>query len=230
MRTDELWDSETAKAYDTPGTGMFSPKLLKPTVERLAELAGEGRALEFAIGTGRIAIPLSERGISVTGIEMSTAMIDQLRTKADESDIPVVVGDMLSYPPTDYVIRGKDGPIAFSTEMDLWPFVATLFGLGFFMGWLPSAPQLKTNPLEIGRAAKAAGIDAKDYVAERLKSGALQMSCEDPDAPENWPRNLFVWRSNLLGSSGKGHGNPSRASFYARSSLSPGRFSSTWAC
>ena len=73
------------------------------------------------------------------------------------------------------------------------------------MGWLPSAPQLKTNPLEVGRAAKAAGVEAKDYVAERLKSGALQMSCEDPDAPENWPRNLFVWRSNLLGSSGKGH-------------------------
>ncbi|QIG46704.1 methyltransferase domain-containing protein [Nordella sp. HKS 07] len=94
MRTDELWDSETAKAYDTPGTGMFSPELLGPTVDRLAELAGEGRALEFAIGTGRVAIPLSERGISVTGIEMSTAMIDQLRTKAGESDISVVVGDM----------------------------------------------------------------------------------------------------------------------------------------
>ncbi len=73
------------------------------------------------------------------------------------------------------------------------------------MGWLPSAPQLKTNPLEVGRAAKAAGVEAKDYVAARLKSGELQMSCEDPDAPENWPRNLFVWRSNLLGSSGKGH-------------------------
>ena len=73
------------------------------------------------------------------------------------------------------------------------------------MGWLPSAPQLKTNPLEVGRAAKEAGVEAKDYVAERLKSGALQMSCEDPDAQENWPRNLFVWRSNLLGSSGKGH-------------------------
>jgi nitrate reductase / nitrite oxidoreductase, alpha subunit len=73
------------------------------------------------------------------------------------------------------------------------------------MGWLPSAPQLKTNPLDIGRAAKAAGKEAKDYVAEGLKSGAIEMSCEDPDAPENWPRNLFVWRSNLLGSSGKGH-------------------------
>ncbi len=73
------------------------------------------------------------------------------------------------------------------------------------MGWLPSAPQLRTNPLEIGRAAKAEGVEPKDYVAERLKSGEIEMSCEDPDAPENWPRNLFVWRSNLLGSSGKGH-------------------------
>ncbi|MBI1219993.1 MAG: nitrate reductase subunit alpha [Rhodobacteraceae bacterium] len=73
------------------------------------------------------------------------------------------------------------------------------------MGWLPSAPQLKQNPLEVGRAAKAAGKTAAEHVAAGLKSGALEMSCEDPDAPENWPRNLFVWRSNLLGSSGKGH-------------------------
>ncbi len=73
------------------------------------------------------------------------------------------------------------------------------------MGWLPSAPQLKTNPLEVGRAAKKAGMDIPAYVAEQLKSGQLEMSCEDPDAPENWPRNLFVWRSNLLGASGKGH-------------------------
>ncbi|KEO56865.1 nitrate reductase subunit alpha [Thioclava indica] len=73
------------------------------------------------------------------------------------------------------------------------------------MGWLPSAPQLKTNPLEVAKAAKAAGVDPKDYVVDKLKSGELQMSCEDPDAPENWMRNLYVWRSNLLGSSGKGH-------------------------
>ncbi len=73
------------------------------------------------------------------------------------------------------------------------------------MGWLPSAPQLKTNPLEVAKAAKAAGKEIPAYVAEQLKSGSLEMSAEDPDAPENWPRNLFVWRSNLLGSSGKGH-------------------------
>jgi nitrate reductase alpha subunit len=73
------------------------------------------------------------------------------------------------------------------------------------MGWLPSAPQLETNPLEVARAAAAAGKEPRDYVVEQLKSGGLKMSCEDPDKPVNWPRNLFVWRSNLLGSSGKGH-------------------------
>ena len=73
------------------------------------------------------------------------------------------------------------------------------------MGWLPSAPQLRTNPLNVAREAKEAGREVPEYVASRLSSGELQMSCEDPDAPENWPRNLFVWRSNLLGSSGKGH-------------------------
>lgn len=73
------------------------------------------------------------------------------------------------------------------------------------MGWLPSAPQLKTNPLTVYKDAIEAGVEPKEYVVSALKEGRLQMSCEDPDAPENWPRNLFVWRSNLLGSSGKGH-------------------------
>jgi len=73
------------------------------------------------------------------------------------------------------------------------------------MGWLPSAPQLSTNPLEIAGQATDAGMEPQDYVVEQLRSGALAMSCEDPDDPRNWPRNLFVWRSNLLGSSGKGH-------------------------
>ncbi len=73
------------------------------------------------------------------------------------------------------------------------------------MGWLPSAPQLKTNPLDIAKAAREAGKDPKDYVTDSLKSGELELSCNDPDDPANWPRNMFVWRSNLLGSSGKGH-------------------------
>jgi SAM-dependent methyltransferase len=94
VRQEDIWDDETARGYDTPGTGMFAPEVLGPTVDRLVELAGGGRALEFAIGTGRVAVPLAARGVPVTGIELSRPMIDRLRGKADETAIPVVHGDM----------------------------------------------------------------------------------------------------------------------------------------
>ncbi len=94
MRQEDIWDVRAAESYDTPGTGMFAPEVLDPAVDRLAELAGGGRALEFAIGTGRVAVPLARRGVPVTGIELSRPMLGQLRTKADEDTIPVVVGDM----------------------------------------------------------------------------------------------------------------------------------------
>jgi SAM-dependent methyltransferase len=94
MRQEDIWDAETAQEYDTPGTGMFAPEVLGPAVDRLAELAGDGRALEFAIGTGRVAVALAGRGVPVTGIELSPPMIEQLRAKADEVAIPVIAGDM----------------------------------------------------------------------------------------------------------------------------------------
>jgi nitrate reductase alpha subunit len=73
------------------------------------------------------------------------------------------------------------------------------------MGWLPSAPQLQTNPIQVVKEAEKAGMDPKEYAVKSLKDGSLKLSCNDPDNPANFPRNLFVWRSNLLGSSGKGH-------------------------
>jgi SAM-dependent methyltransferase len=96
MLQEEIWDVETAQRYDSPGTGMFAPEVLDPAVDKLAELAGNGRALEFAIGTGRVAVPLAARGVPVTGIELSRPMVDVLRTKADEKRIPVSYGDMAS--------------------------------------------------------------------------------------------------------------------------------------
>ena len=71
---------------------MFAPDVLEPAVDFLAGLAGRGPALEFAIGTGRVAVPLAERGVAVSGIELSRPMADQLLAK--RGDIPVVVGDM----------------------------------------------------------------------------------------------------------------------------------------
>ena len=73
------------------------------------------------------------------------------------------------------------------------------------MGWLPSAPQLRDNPLDLTAAAEKAGVDPIEYTVNALKDGSLDMSCNDPDNPKNFPRNMFVWRSNILGSSGKGH-------------------------
>jgi SAM-dependent methyltransferase len=94
MWQEKIWNADAAQRYDTPGTGMFAPDTLGPTVDRLAQLAGEGAALEFAVGTGRVAVPLAERGVPVTGIELSPPMVQQLRTKADEATIPVIIGDM----------------------------------------------------------------------------------------------------------------------------------------
>ena len=73
------------------------------------------------------------------------------------------------------------------------------------LGWLPSAPQLSSNPLNITRDAHAQGLNPVDYTVTGLKDGSIDMACNDPDNPANFPRNLFVWRSNILGSSGKGH-------------------------
>lgn len=73
------------------------------------------------------------------------------------------------------------------------------------MGWLPSAPQLNVNPLHLAKKAMAAGKTLQGHVIDGLQDGTIRFAAEQPDAPENYPRNLFVWRSNLLGSSGKGH-------------------------
>jgi SAM-dependent methyltransferase len=94
MTSSDLWDEEMAQRYDEASAEKFAPDVLGPAVDFLADLAGSGRALEFAIGTGRVAIPLAARGVPVTGIELSEPMVAQLRRKSDENSIPVVVGDM----------------------------------------------------------------------------------------------------------------------------------------
>lgn len=88
----DLWTTEHAERYDSPDSPMFAPELLNTTATVLAEYAAGGPALEFAIGTGRVAIPLRAQGVAVTGIEYSEPMAAQLRRKT--GDIPVVIGDM----------------------------------------------------------------------------------------------------------------------------------------
>ncbi|MFE2044776.1 class I SAM-dependent DNA methyltransferase [Streptomyces sp. NPDC059477] len=94
MDQEQLWNTDMAQRYDTPGEGYFAPEVVDPAVDRLAALAGDGAALEFAVGTGRVAVPLAARGVPVTGIELSRPMVEVLRTKVDASALPVVIGDM----------------------------------------------------------------------------------------------------------------------------------------
>ncbi|MDX9811972.1 MAG: nitrate reductase subunit alpha [Bacteroidales bacterium] len=72
------------------------------------------------------------------------------------------------------------------------------------MGWLPSGPQLSENPLTLCREAEKEGRDIEEFITSKLRNNELTLASEDPDNPKNFPRNLFVWRSNLLGSSAKG--------------------------
>ncbi|WP_425841473.1 class I SAM-dependent DNA methyltransferase [Streptomyces fractus] len=72
---------------------MFTLEVLDPTVDLLAELAGDGAALEFAIGTGRVALPLAARSVDVHGIDLSRAMVERLRAKPGGAGIPVTIGD-----------------------------------------------------------------------------------------------------------------------------------------
>ena len=71
------------------------------------------------------------------------------------------------------------------------------------MGWLPSAPSSRPTPA--GGQGRCCGGHGREGLRRQVaQDGSLTMSCEDPDHPDNWPRNMFVWRSNILGSSGKG--------------------------
>jgi SAM-dependent methyltransferase len=90
---DEYFGEGVAATYDEGPDGMFDPAVVGPTVDCLAELARGGRALELGIGTGRVALPLTGRGVEVHGIDLSRAMTDRLRAKPGGESIGVTIGD-----------------------------------------------------------------------------------------------------------------------------------------
>jgi SAM-dependent methyltransferase len=94
VNEDGYFDERVAATYDEDVADRSAPEIIDPTVAFLVELAGEGRALEFAIGTGRIALPLAARGVSVAGIDMSTAMAEQMRAKPGGAALDVTIGDI----------------------------------------------------------------------------------------------------------------------------------------
>ena len=94
--TDGYFDEPVAATYDEDAVDRFAPEVLDPAVDFLVEKAGHGRALEFAIGTGRVALPLAARGVPVHGIELSEAMAAKLCVKPGGDAIGVTIGDIAS--------------------------------------------------------------------------------------------------------------------------------------
>jgi SAM-dependent methyltransferase len=93
---EDHFDGEVARSYDASVASMTDSAAVEETVDLLAELTAGGRALEFAVGTGRIALPLAARGVDVCGIELSEAMVEQLRRKPGGEVVKVTIGDMAS--------------------------------------------------------------------------------------------------------------------------------------
>ena len=90
----EYFGERVAASYDEHSASMFDPAVIEPALDRLAELAGDGAALEFAVGTGRIALPLAERGVRVVGMDNSRAMLARLHEKPGAERIEAIAGDM----------------------------------------------------------------------------------------------------------------------------------------
>jgi SAM-dependent methyltransferase len=90
---EDYFGERVAARYDESAADMFDPAVVEPVIDFLAELAGEGAALELGIGTGRIALPLAQRGIRVHGIDLSEAMVAKLREKPGAEQIDVTIGD-----------------------------------------------------------------------------------------------------------------------------------------
>jgi SAM-dependent methyltransferase len=211
VRQEDIWGVEVARGYDTPGEGMFAPEVLGPTVERLAELTGSGRALEFAVGTGRVAVPLADRGVPVTGIELSRPMVDRLREKADENAVQVVVGDMITArAPGEYalvylVYNTISNLLTQEEQVECFRNAARhLVPGGRFVVEL-WVPQLRTLPpgqqATVFRAAPGyVGLDTYDVLTQQVVSHHVRF---DPNAGGATQARLFrsphryVWPSEL---------------------------------
>jgi len=126
------FDERIAERYEAYWPNLFEPAVVDPVVSFLADLAGDGGALELGIGTGRIALPLSQRGVRVHGIELSPAMVARLRAKTGADGIGVTIGDFATTRAGGtfrlaYLVRN-------TIENQPYTAVAIAVGLGWLLG------------------------------------------------------------------------------------------------
>ena len=175
------FDERVAPTYDAGSAHMFEPAVLGPTVDVLHELAGGGRALELAIGTGRVALPLAERGVEVHGIDFSEAMVAQLRRKPGGDRLPVTIGDMATtrvgsgYRVAYLVYNTITNLLTQDEQVECFRTVAAQLAPGGAFVVEVFVPQLRRMPpgqtavpFHVGR--RHVGFDTVDVVTQRCVS------------------------------------------------------------
>ena len=153
---DDYFGEEIAARYDAESGDMFDPAVVEPAVAFLAELAGGGAALELGIGTGRIALPLAQRGVPVHGIDLSEAMVARLRSKPGADQIGVTIGDFSTTTVDETFWRPTAEPLPLESY---WRRMAGLTAIPAFARVAPLAAEERADPL-FGICNALAGEDA----------------------------------------------------------------------
>jgi SAM-dependent methyltransferase len=206
MSEDGYFDERVAARYDESSSDMFDPAVVDPAVDLLVELAGDGRALELGIGTGRIALPLAQRGVPVHGIELSKAMAARLRAKPGGGEIGVTIGDFAT---TTVEGRFAVAYLVFNTIMNLttqaeqvacFRNVAAHLEPGGCFVIEVGVPELRRLPPgETLRAFHLSdthwGIDEFDVASQGLVSHHLSLA--DGRAERNSVPFRYVWPAEL---------------------------------
>jgi len=202
-----VWGREIAEVYDKVYPATYEPAVLDPIVDALVELAQGGPALELAVGTGRVALPLSARGVAVHGIELSTHMVEQLRTKPGSDAVPVTVGDMTTAraPGTFTLVYLVANAIMNVTTQDdqlaVFANAATHLEPGGCFVVEVIIPQLRRVPRgEVGRIftleSDHVGIETFDDVVGQIASSHHWMEVEGRLVRHAAPYR-YVWPSEL---------------------------------
>ena len=172
-----------AERYDAGSPEMFAPDVLGPTVDLLAALAADGPALELAIGTGRVALPLHERGVDVHGIDLSPDMVARLRAKPGGDDIEVAIGDLSSttvgpkgHYALAYLVFNTIGNLTTQdAQVDAFRNASAHLRTGGTFVVETGVPDLQRLPpgqtdIVFHRDADHVGVDELDVVTQRLVS------------------------------------------------------------
>lgn len=204
---DGHFDEAIAAEYDEGADYMFTPEVLDPTVDTLERLANGGRVLEFAIGTGRVALPLAARGVDVSGIEMSRPMVARLRAKPGGEALPVVIGDM-----TNARVEGEFSLVflVFNTignvltqdgQVEVFRNAARHLVTGGRFLIEIGIPKLQRLPegaryVVFNMVEGYAGVDEYDLVTQQLTSHHLSVRRDGTGVVNKTPQR-YVWPSEL---------------------------------